>query len=252
MAAFGKGGILHLPFRKTRWHIATFTLAGNVLFYIKGASVSSSHSFCLNLSLCFPILFLTLFFGLSVLVRVSPVLLFYYLWFSGLSSVLYFSLDLTFVCLSFVACFLGLDFGFHIGHQLIKACFLFSTCLSLCACIWVLFWTVTTSINERDAAYYILADTVKHNAQLLGEKKKSFLMLLVGETTCVTTSFVTLTFSYTFCHKDFLCYTLFLHWFWNDIPFVNTHTQRTSWCHHCEIKDKSLIHLNPDAIQLFI
>ena len=171
MAAFGKGGILHLPFRKTRWHIATFTLAGNVLFYIKGASVSSSHSFCLNLSLCFPILFLTLFFGLSVLVRVSPVLLFYYLWFSGLSSVLYFSLDLTFVCLSFVACFLGLDFGFHIGHQLIKACFLFSTCLCLCACIWVLFWTVTTSINERDAAYYILADTVKHNAQLLGGKK---------------------------------------------------------------------------------
>ena len=35
--------------------------------------------------------------------------------------------------------FCYLLFGFHIGHQLNKACFLFSTCLPLCVCIWFLF-----------------------------------------------------------------------------------------------------------------
>ena len=38
--AFGKGGMLHLPFRETGQHIAVFTLQQMChLFYLKGASI---------------------------------------------------------------------------------------------------------------------------------------------------------------------------------------------------------------------
>lgn len=80
---------------------------------------------------------------MSPLPSCVPDLLLVYFWFV-LSSLFLFSffLCLCFPCL-FLTCFL--DFGFHIGHQLIKALFLLSTCLHLCICIWVLFffWTVT-------------------------------------------------------------------------------------------------------------
>lgn len=52
--------------------------------------------------------------------------------FSGSSQVLNFSLS--FLLLSFIT-----HFGFHIGRWLVKVCFLSSTCLPLCICIWVLF-----------------------------------------------------------------------------------------------------------------
>ena len=47
VAAFGKGGILHLPFRKTRWHIAAFALQQMChLLYLKGATEGDSEPVC--------------------------------------------------------------------------------------------------------------------------------------------------------------------------------------------------------------
>ena len=44
-AAFGKGGILHLGFRKTGWHIAVLTLEQMCrLFYIKRATDSTTDT----------------------------------------------------------------------------------------------------------------------------------------------------------------------------------------------------------------